>query len=177
MRLFIAICFEDNVKDALKNLSVSLSEMSLHGNFTRRENFHLTLHFIGETSRVSAIKQAMDCVNFTPFKLDADKCGKFRRDGGDIWWVGIGENPSLKRLYADLCKCLIKQGFKADTRDFKPHLTIGREVTVDDSFDNSKLDVRKVPEFSVNKICLMKSERINGKLTYTCIYEKYGEDF
>ena len=38
MRLFIAICFNDSVKDALKKTTDRLADMSYYGNFTRKEN-------------------------------------------------------------------------------------------------------------------------------------------
>lgn len=172
MRLFIAVCFEDEIKDRLYESSIKLREMSHKGNFTRRENFHLTLHFIGETSRVSSLKKAMNAVSFKPFELCISKCGCFKRSSGDIYWIGIEENDTLYGVYKDLAAELNRNGFKTEARAFKPHLTIGREVVVKDRFDMSRLPTSDFPTVKIHSIYLMQSERINAKLVYTPIYEK-----
>ena len=43
MRLFIAINFDDKIKDELCLLIDKLKNYSVSGNFTKRENLHLTL--------------------------------------------------------------------------------------------------------------------------------------
>ena len=171
MRLFIAVCFEEEIKDSLQNVTEQLKNMSLHGNFTKRDNLHLTLHFIGETSAVSALKNAMNSVDFPEFNLHISKCGTFRSDVGDIYWMGLDESEPLLRLYSDLGAELRKHGFKTENRAFRPHLTLGREVIIGDGFDKRKLKTDE-SVIKVNSIHLMKSERINGRLVYTSIYEK-----
>ena len=69
MRLFIAITLESAIKDRLCTMAKALAESSLSGSFTRRENMHLTLAFIGETTRLSAVKAAVDSVVAPPFSL------------------------------------------------------------------------------------------------------------
>jgi 2'-5' RNA ligase len=67
----------------------------------------------------------------------------------------------------------VNNGFNIEIREFKPHLTLGREIVVDDGFDR-EMFLKNIPKIDVkiNKISLMKSEKINGKLTYTEIYKK-----
>ena len=59
MRLFVAICFSDEIKALLSSVCQKLKTQSLSGNFTRPENLHMTLAFIGESNRVAAVKSAM----------------------------------------------------------------------------------------------------------------------
>jgi 2'-5' RNA ligase len=54
-----------------------------------------------------------------------------------------------------------------DERRFSPHITLGREIVT----DVKPWEIAPLEE-TVNCIELMKSERINGKLTYTAIYER-----
>ncbi len=171
MRLFIAVCFNEEVKDSLQKTTEQLKNMSVSGNFTKRENFHLTLHFIGETSKVSTLKNVLDAVDFSPFKMRISRCGFFRRDGGDIYWMGIEENSALDELHSALSVQLRKNGFKTESRPFRPHLTLGREVVITDRFDKRRI-VCEENVVSVDSVHLMKSERIGGKLIYTSIYEK-----
>lgn len=66
MRLFIAIDFEDKIKDFLQQTVLELHTLGIAGNFTRQDNFHLTLNFIGETREISAIKEIMDRATVPP---------------------------------------------------------------------------------------------------------------
>ena len=96
MRLFIALNFDEKMKSDLYSVIKRLDKFSEQGNFTRWENLHLTLHFIGETSNVKGLKTAMDKVNSKPFDLIFKGLGCFKRNGGDIYWIGA-ESQSLWR--------------------------------------------------------------------------------
>ncbi|WP_312693159.1 RNA 2',3'-cyclic phosphodiesterase [Caproiciproducens sp.] len=173
LRLFISINFDDRMKDSLYGCIQRLKEGSVRGNFTRRENLHLTLAFLGETSKAGSAKQAMDDVAGEPFELSIGGFGHFPRAGGDIYWIGVEHSTALTALQASLCEKLRREGFFLETRQFKPHLTLGREVVPAPDFDRGAF-ARSVPPMSMNveKISLMKSEKLNGRLTYTEIYAK-----
>lgn len=175
MRLFIAINFDDKVKDDLCLLIDNLKNYSVSGNFTKRENLHLTLVFIGETpsNKITSIKSAMDNIKQQPFNINFTHIGKFKRTGGDIFWVGIDKNPALSSIYTQLYDNLTACGFNIESREYKPHLTLSRQMVLHSPFDYDNLN-NDIPKqnINVNKISLMKSERINGKLIYTEIYSK-----
>lgn len=166
MRLFIAINFSDEIKKELLRGVRELREKSISGNFTRENNLHLTLAFIGETDRSSDIENIMREFEFRPFPLTIGGCGVFKRFGGDIFWAGVRENPQLSAVVRRLSAALIDAGFDIDDRKFTPHITLGREVVT-----QSKVRII-IPDITMtaDRISLMKSERINGKLTYTEIY-------
>jgi len=173
MRLFIAINFNDEIKDDLCNAIQGLKTNSYKGNFTKRENLHLTLVFIGESSRVDDITKAMNKVDEGTFEISIGGLGKFRRNGGDIYWIGVENNSSLTRVYSKLYEELKVAGFQLEDREYTPHLTLGREVVINDSFDRKAFeDTIPKMKLTVYKISLMKSARIDGRLTYTPIYEK-----
>ena len=48
MRLFIAILFEEKIINALTQFQDNLKAKGVKGNYSRRENLHITLAFIGE---------------------------------------------------------------------------------------------------------------------------------
>jgi RNA 2',3'-cyclic 3'-phosphodiesterase len=85
MRLFIAIKFTEEIKNQLCTAIGYLKEHAIHGNFTQKENLHLTLVFIGDTAKTAEVARAMDMVQAQPFTLKISGLGKFRRDGGDIY--------------------------------------------------------------------------------------------
>lgn len=173
MRLFIAINFNEEIKNQLCEAIHHLKEYAVQGSFTRCENLHLTLLFIGETARVNEVKQAMETIKAQTFTLHIGGLGKFRRDGGDIYWKGAEKTQELISVYQQLFDALAKIGFHLENREYKPHLTLGREVILQEDFDKNDFEKDTPPmSMQVEKISLMKSERINGKLTYTEIYAK-----
>jgi 2'-5' RNA ligase len=66
MRLFIAIHFSPGVREVLLSAIDSLRAQAVSGNFTRPENLHLTLAFIGDrTTRFG--REAIDAAAVPPF--------------------------------------------------------------------------------------------------------------
>ncbi len=166
MRLFIALLFPDEVKDALLDAAEDLRRNAERGVFSRRENFHLTLAFLGEQRDPKPAGRAMEAAVGAPFSLRLDRPGRFRRDGGDIWWVGLKDSPPLTALHRRLSEALAREGFEVENRPFRPHVTLGRQVVLTDpGFRPS------VPPLTIHarELCLMRSDRVSGVLTYTCI--------
>ena len=175
MRLFTAVTLDEEIKDYLSKIIEELTYYSTSGNFTRRENLHLTLNFIGETDRpdaaMKAMKEAILKANVPPFQLLLGGLGRFKRREGDLYWVGVAKESSLWYLQQEVAKSLREAGFPIEDREFKPHLTLGRKVTVGKNFQIMSIEKSILPKtMEVSRIHLMKSERIQGKLTYTEIY-------
>ncbi len=177
MRLFIAITFDEKIRRKLLQTQTGLKEHSLRGNFTRYDNLHLTLVFLGEVApgRVDLIRKAMDRAASAPFGLCIKGVGCFRRDRGAILWAGIERNKALTELHGQLRAQIVLAGFPVEERQFKPHLTLAREARLRDGFDMDAFSRGMEPiHTEVSKISLMKSERIDGRLTYTEIYHAMG---
>jgi len=173
MRLFVAINFTEEILNSLGNVMESLKENTLRGRMTRRENLHLTLVFLGKIApgRIAEIKNVMNKVNVKSFLLKLSGFGWFKRSSGNICWVGVEKNKALDELYKQLSDGFIKSGFEVEDREYKPHITLSRDTVLRDDFDKQEF-ARTIPnmEMMVDKISLMKSEQIQGKLTYTEIY-------
>jgi 2'-5' RNA ligase len=165
MRLFVAINFKAETRARLIALREELRTKSQSGNFSRDENLHLTLAFIGEVSpkKLDKIKAIMDTVTFEPFEVAIDRLGTFAR--GTLWWAGLREDKPLMWLQREVEHKLALCGFEMDGRDYHPHITLGREVVT----DCKPWTVEPFGETS-SAIDLMRSERADGKLTYTEIY-------
>lgn len=173
MRLFIAINFTDENLGILSDAADILRENSSKGNFTRTENFHLTLAFLGEVpeARVSGVRRVMKVAakGIAPFDFSIGGLGRFKRTGGDIYWLGVEKKRELFTLADNLKQGLRDNGFTIDDKPFKPHLTLGREVIL--NCEPKSLAMRSLT-CHADRISLMKSERIRGILTYTEIYGK-----
>lgn len=175
MRLFIAINFEEHIKNPLQDIITELKKSSIQGKFVNKENMHLTLEFLGEINdnKVEAIKNAMDQISTKSFSMELSGIGYFKRREGNIYWVGVKENDILYKTQAELHNMLLGKGFDLEDRQYKPHLTLGRKVKMDETFNSETLlnDIEQLT-INVDKIDLMKSENINGKLIYSVIYSK-----
>ena len=164
MRLFIAIRFPENIKDALSDTIKDLRARGVSGNFSRAENLHLTLTFLGEVESPKIVCAAMDKVSAAPIRLGLGQGGSFK----DLYWVGLKESPELKDYVKRLRAQLKRDGIWFDGKAFNPHITILRRAR---NAEGVKICVRN-EAFTAKKISLMKSERIDGKLVYTEIYSK-----
>lgn len=164
MRLFIAVCFPEEVKKALRQCADNLVAQGVRGNVTPSSNMHLTLAFLGEVKArdMKKIHEAMDRVSFSPFTLSFEGSGRFR----DLCWVGLKESKELKNCTDSLRRELNEQEIEFDPKPFKPHITIIRKA----QNLNGKEPLIPKLSFPVNRISLMKSERIEGRMKYTEIY-------
>ena len=175
MRLFTAITLSAIQKQLLGDVCASLRKKCIRGRFTPTDNFHLTLVFLGELppAKISAVKTAMEKAAATaaPFTLQFGGCGTFRRDGGDIYWVGAKHSQPLQALHSALNDALREMGLPSETRPLKVHLTLGREVVPQEGFDRAVF-AKNIPEFTVcvDSFSLMRSDRINGQMRYTPIH-------
>jgi len=167
MRLFIAICLNDSVKDALSETAADLRDAAKRGHYTRRENMHLTLVFIGESNRVDDIigimEEAAEEAFTEPLRIALADAGVFRGKGGDLHWVGVENTPALKNLVRALSERLRADGFEIEKRRFTPHVTIAREVLI---LAGADITVRPAVMMA-DHISLMRSDRVGGQLVYT----------
>ena len=165
MRLFIAINFNETVKSQIIQVQNLLREHSLKGNFTLQENIHLTLVFLGELpeSNIDSIKKIISSIEFEPFQITFSHTGSFEQDAGKLFWLGLEPCDELLHIQKKLAAMLLESKFKIENRKFIPHLTLSRKTIIKSAFKKQNLNINS----TVEKISLMKSERINNKLTYT----------
>ena len=173
MRLFIAIGLEDPVKDLLCRAQRQLKRQALGGRFSRRENLHLTLAFLGEAPDIRRAAIALDQIQAAPFSLAVQGLGYFPSAEGQTWWMGAAPCPLLAALHRQLCRQLRAQGFSLEDRPFRPHLTLGRGIRLPAGFDSQAL-ARQLGGAVQRVACirLMESTRRQGLLCYEERYRR-----
>ncbi len=177
MRTFIAIELEEEVKDYLEDIQKETEKLCKKGNYTPKENFHLTLHFLGEVGPedIDYLQEAIfeTARRNRPFFFTIDKIGFFPRGNKGILWAGIDRNNHLQRLFSTLEKSLEQQGFARERKGLSPHITLGREVEPHRNFidvqKSTKIDPLRV---SVKSISLMESVRKGPKLVYVPLFRQ-----
>lgn len=177
MRTFIAIELEEEVKDHLAEVQAETQKLCRKGNFTPKENFHLTLHFLGEVEE-GDLEYLQDAMYETarrnrPFTLTLEKIGFFPRGNKGILWAGLEKSTHLQRLFSTLEKSLEQQGFARERKGLSPHITLGREVEPHRSFLEVQKSVRVEPmKLAVKSISLMESVRKGPKLVYVPLFRQ-----
>lgn len=168
MRLFVALQLSEEMKDALCRAQDALWDRSRGGNFSRRENLHMTLAFLGECppSAVSRIRRAMEQTGqgAKAFSLALGRMGRFRRGGSELWWAGVQRQPALEQLAQTLQNALRAEGFMLEERSFAAHLTLARQVDAP-GLRPEDISLEKCSQ-TVTHMSLMESTRVKGVLTY-----------
>jgi 2'-5' RNA ligase len=91
------------------------------------DSLHVTLRFFGDLREDVArdLDGELARVAGEPFALELSGVGAFG-EGRDIHaiWAGVAENPALARL-AKACETAARRaGLKAETRNYRPHVTM-----------------------------------------------------
>ncbi len=132
IRTFIAVKLPDHVIRKLAELQLDLKNYGLRIKWTRPENIHLTLKFLGDIhpDDVEPVCRVVDASvkGFTPISLYASAVGFFpgiRRPR--VLWTGIsGQSDMLEKLHHAIDAGLVSLGLVKDDRRFTGHLTLGR---------------------------------------------------
>ena len=68
-----AIQFEQTIHEALTDFQEELKSRGVRGNYTKTENLHLTLAFIGEYSNPDEVLDAMEEAEFKPIEISRSR--------------------------------------------------------------------------------------------------------
>ncbi len=133
MRAFIALELPEVFVDGVAGVARVLSG-AVKGRFVPRENYHITLAFLGEVDDATT-RQAMSvldeaCASAASVRLTADGLGKFGRASDATLWLGVAEDVGLMALAASVREGLASRGIPFDPKPFKPHITLARRAHI-----------------------------------------------
>lgn len=117
MRLFIGLPVPNAISDELVELQNSLPQ---HARKVPKENFHVTLVFLGECARDRV--ENLRRVKSKPFFVTTTRTGAFTHAA----WLGIEPSPDLQALHKSLVDATSPRDAPAR---FVPHITLGRTRT------------------------------------------------
>ena len=137
----------------------------------------LILVFLGEVekNRLKDIEVCMKeaCKGHKASQVTVKGFGKFVRNGEVLYWRGMECSHDILALRQDLITQLKLCRFRVDQKPFKPHITLVRRCVMSETFSNKEYEKTLITlNMLVDKIYLMKSERINGQMVYTKVAEE-----
>lgn len=161
----MAINLPEEVKRELYYLGLAIEHQAETARVVPPENHHITLLFIGETERIQDAKECLQRLRgfSEPLDLQLEGIGSFKQQRARSWWVGVRPNNQLGDLQKELYELYRAADFPLESRAFKPHITIARNVKATQPL---RIDA---PGFSITARCisLMKSVHENGRMVYT----------
>ncbi len=179
LRLFIAAPLPEGVRKVMSAVQRELAEAGAPVKWSRVENLHLTLKFLGDTpeEEVPKLSAALDgaAAASQPHEARLGVVGAFpnvRRPR--VLWVGLeeptGELVALQQRVEQVTRYLVEP----DPRGFSAHLTLGRVKgrknlrRLSELVEGYHLDSAET--ISVRSVELIRSQLGRGGPTYTTLH-------
>lgn len=162
MRLFIGLPLAPEGRRQAAEYMTVLRKAGVRGSFTRPENLHVTLAFLGEQENTEAAEAAMRAVRIAPESVLLCRTALFRKTG--ILHLDPASPEALRPLAADLAAALKARGIRLEERTFRAHLTLCRRVVLPEGI--SLPEPPAIP-LAAEAMVLFESHRPGGVLTYT----------
>jgi len=151
-------------------------------NWTKPENWHITLFFLGDTpvSDIAVLQQLIEesfhSVQY--FSTQLTGAGVFpNANNPKVLWLGLENLQPLILPYARLSDLLQKNGFSFDHKPLKPHLTLARIKSFENrtSFDSL---IKQYYQFNfgtivINRVVLFESILSTQGPVYKPLYTKW----
>ena len=134
IRTFVAISLPSMLIDRLDQLISEMRSLSRGVKWVKPQAIHLTLKFLGNLTP-DELERAFTGMNLAqnkypePFTLQVQGTGCFPSERKPrVLWVGLSgvDMPKLNSIQELIELELSRQGFPAEERPFKPHLTVAR---------------------------------------------------
>ncbi|MGO9873944.1 MAG: RNA 2',3'-cyclic phosphodiesterase [Acidimicrobiia bacterium] len=166
-RAFVAVRLPETVLDAV---AARLGAVALVGRPTSREQWHLTLQFLGDDADVDAVAGALDRIDATGGPAQVGGAGAFPdARHARVLWLGLAQgNTVVTRLAAAVARHLTALGHEPDARPFRAHLTVAR--------CRMPIDLRSVIE-SVGNEPVGPTWEIDAVTLYESIRHSTGADY
>jgi 2'-5' RNA ligase len=124
-RAFVAVRLPEAVLDAIAD---RLAGVSAVGRATTREQWHLTLQFLGDDADVDAVVAALAQIDVQGGRARIGGAGAFPdASRARVLWLGLTEGTGVvARLANATARRLASLGYEPDARPYRPHVTLAR---------------------------------------------------
>ncbi|HOI59841.1 MAG TPA: RNA 2',3'-cyclic phosphodiesterase [Candidatus Pacearchaeota archaeon] len=180
-RIFIAVNFNELIKEKLVKIQNKIDFLFLDNNpikWTKKENLHVTVFFIGyvyDTDLLEIFDQIENAVKgYEPFMLKFNEIDFMpKEENKKMVWVFGEKNQILESIRQKIKQNILSTENK--TEAFTPHITMGRI----NQFQFRKINKEEIPNINdeilidfetiVDSIDIMESELKKGGAEYTIL--------
>ncbi len=129
VKLFIGLACTDDVRRQLSQVSEKIRLVDPEARIIPKENFHLTLAFIGDVprSKIDVIKKSLPKTVKENESWLITQVGSFHRH--DLIFASGKSTPYLDELCKEVRLALSGAGIRFDGNSFKPHISLARKTT------------------------------------------------
>jgi 2'-5' RNA ligase len=126
MRLFVGIPLSDEAVRELAAVVTRLRAGAGNLRWTAPESWHITLQFLGQTTpeKYACLVARLGEVRTAPVTVQLGELGFFDRAG--VFFADVLVAPGLIALEQRVVAATSQCGFVAETRPFRPHITLAR---------------------------------------------------
>jgi 2'-5' RNA ligase len=165
MRLFIGI--RAGCREYIGALQEQLGHAG-RGRFTRTDNLHITLRFLGElpTGAVPGLCAAIAEAGGGALTLEVGGARMMGKNGIAIAEV-MGDTDALAALANRLEAALENRGYARETRPFRAHITLVRDYAPRGDIGGIPAGLRR---FTADEVVLFESRREQGQLVYAPLF-------
>lgn len=168
VRVFFAVEIPANIKAKLAEYIESLKKLSKSHQirWTRSENLHITLQFVGEVQGkdvdqlIAAVQDELKDLDMH-LHLNVGELHLFPDPHRPrVLVLNVSPQADLAKLSAQIGRGVVKVGYEIESRQFRAHLSIGRIKTSQKSALNflADIDAPHLEAFEINDIVLFQSE-------------------
>lgn len=165
LRLFVAVDMPEEVKGALEEAIHPWRERLGAGRWVVRDNWHVTLKFLGQTwPRLRPMVETACrevAAGVAPFQVELSGLGVFPGPGrARVLWAGLDDGDERLTALAAGLDAGLAQEFPPEKRAFTPHLTVARfnpPIQMREHAEALGATAIDAPEFVVDRLVLYRS--------------------
>ena len=127
---FIGIPMPEHVRSWLQDWQNELKEDLTYGVWTHKEDFHITLKFMGavEADKLPLLQQYLEEITVSAFDMKVGELGHFGNPRQPrVIWAGAEKTDTLLTLQREVEQQCERIGFPAEKRSYNPHVTLAKK--------------------------------------------------
>jgi 2'-5' RNA ligase len=176
IRAFVGIPLPGEVAAALEVAQAGIPS----GRVVPRENFHITIAFLGEQPRpvLEDVHDALDGIRVPGFALRIEGLGMFGGARPRVLFAEVAPEPGLTQLRRKVLRAVHEAGIELSRERFRPHVTLARfgdGLRGEDAAELQAYVARRVglsaEPFAVENFVLYRSHLGRGGPTYEPLAE------
>ena len=173
-RIFIALTPKpelNKIISALKNDQEKLLYKKAKVNWSKNNQHHITLNFIGSMEPEQKEEMFNDFDQRPPFKnlpIEIENLSYFPNENGQVLVANISLTPRLQKLFNEVEKVVARIGFGMALRTFRPHITLARFREKNRPFQQI-IELEEPINSVIEKLDVYESSFKSGKTLHTLI--------